>query len=237
MADPLFWSAGLLLALAFGMRSLAPVFAAAFPGVAPPVYARDGFPALLLQHVALVAVAAAVSGTVGLSLAILVTRPAGSAFRGMVLSMAVIGQAIPPVAILAVAVPAIGFGALPIVVALMIYGLLPIVENAVAGLDAVPATLREAASGIGLTPRQILREIELPLAAPAILAGFRLSVIVNIGTVAIGSTVGAHTLGMPIIAGLITNKPSYILQGAVVLALLAIVADLGFDRLGGHLRR
>jgi osmoprotectant transport system permease protein len=155
----------------------------------------------------------------------------------MVLSLAVIGQAIPPVAILAVAVPAIGFGALPTVVALMIYGLLPIVENAVAGLDAVPATLREAASGIGLTPRQILREIELPLAAPAILAGFRLSVIVNIGTVAIGSTVGAHTLGMPIIAGLITNKPSYILQGAVVLALLAIVADLGFDRLGRHLRR
>ena len=109
----------------------------------------------------------------------------------MVDLLAGVGQTFPPVAVLAIAVPLIGFGAWPTVVALFLYGLLPIIENAIAGLEGVPQAVREAADGMGLTPWQRLRTVELPLAAPVILAGIRVSVTIAIGTATIGSTVGA----------------------------------------------
>ncbi len=106
-----------------------------------------------------------------------------------------------------------------------------------AGLEGVPDAVREAAVGMGLSPLQILRDVELPLAAPTILAGIRTSVIVNIGTAAIGSTVGALTLGTPIIDGLVGDKLPYVLQGAVVVGAFAVVTDMAFDRLERHLNR
>lgn len=231
-ADPLVWGTAALVALLVAMPSLSPVFARLFPGIAPPVYQRDGFLALFAAHAALVGLAGLASGAVGLGLAILVTRAAGRPFRGLVDAAAVIGQAIPPVAVLAVAVPALGFGAWPTVIALALYGLLPVVENAVAGLDSVSPAVREAAAGIGLSPGQMLYRVELPLALPSILAGLRISTIINIGTAAVGAAVGARSLGTPIITGLVMSKPSYILQGAVPLALFALLTDRAFDRLG-----
>ena len=96
---------------------------------------------------------------------------------------------------------------------------------------------REAARGIGMSVAQRLRAVELPLAAPVILAGIRTSVIINIGTAAIASTVGAKTLGLPIIIGLSGFNTAYVLQGALVVGLLAVTTDLAFDRLGGLLGR
>ena len=129
-----------------------------------------------------------------------------------------------------------GFGSLPTLIALILYGLLPIIENAIAGLEGVPRPVREAAEGMGLSPLQVLRDIELPLAAPIIVAGIRTSVIINIGTATIGSTVGAVTLGTPIINGLVTGKLPYVLQGAAVVGLFAILTDMVFERLDRHLR-
>jgi osmoprotectant transport system permease protein len=237
LADPLLWAALALAAITFAMPALSPIFARLYPEIVPPVYARDGFAALLLSHAVLVAVPAIVTAIVGVGLAVAATRTGGGEVKALVEAGAVIGQAIPPVAVLAVAVPAIGFGAVPTMVALAIYGLLPVVENAVAGLRGVPPAVREAATAMGFTPAQVLWRVELPLAAPAILNGLRLSVIVNIGTAAIGATVGARTLGMPIVTGLVVNKPSYVIQGAVVLALFAIVADLAFDRVAARFAR
>jgi osmoprotectant transport system permease protein len=114
---------------------------------------------------------------------------------------------------------------------------LPILKNTLAGLAGVPAAVREAGEGMGLTRFALLRDVELPLAAPTILAGIRLSVVINIGTAAIGSTVGAMTLGNPIIGGLVTGKTAYVIQGAVVVGLFAIVTDLLFERLDRRLRR
>jgi osmoprotectant transport system permease protein len=88
---------------------------------------------------------------------------------------------------------------------------------------------------MGLSPRQRLCRIEMPLAAPAILAGVRVSVTIAIGTATIGSTVGALTLGTPIFDGLAANKLPYVIQGAVLVALFAIVTDMGFARLGQRL--
>jgi len=97
--------------------------------------------------------------------------------------------------------------------------------------------VREAARGIGMSPAGILARVELPLAAPVIVAGIRTSVIINIGTAAIASTVGVKTLGLPIIVGLSGFNTAYVLQGALVVGLLAVVVDLAFDRLGGFLGR
>ena len=230
-ASPTLWVAVFFVALLLGMPQLQPVFEWGFPGVSPPVYERDSFFALWLSHAGLVLAASGAAGLTGVALAIFVTRPAGRDFRALVSTLAAIGQTFPPAAVLALAVPVLGFGPLPTVVALFLYGLLPIVENAIAGLEGVPPATREAATGMGLSPWQLLRDVELPLAAPVILAGLRISVTIAIGTATIGSTVGALTLGTPIFDGLAVNKFSFVLQGAVLVALFAILTDMLFARL------
>jgi len=141
------------------------------------------------------------------------------------------GQTFPPVAVLAVTVPALGFGTAPALIALTLYGLLPIVENTMTALDQVPFAVREAAAGSGMTAFQMLHSVELPLAAPVILAGVRTSVTINVGTAAIASTVGAKSLGLPIIIGLNSGNTAYVLQGAVLVATLAVALDLAAARL------
>ncbi len=236
LASPVLWVAVLFFALLIGMPALRPVFAWAFPRVSPPVFARDSFMALWLSHAGLVAVASLAATLLGIGLAIFVTRPAGRDFRPIVSVLATIGQTFPPAAVLALAVPALGFGPRPTIVALFLYGLLPIVENAIAGLEGVPAAVREAAQGMGLSAWQLLYNVELPLAAPAILAGVRVSVTIAIGTATIGSTAGALTLGTPIFDGLASNKLPFVIQGAVLVALFAILTDMLFARLDRRLR-
>jgi osmoprotectant transport system permease protein len=131
-----------------------------------------------------------------------------------------------------VAAPLIGFGVAPAWVALALYGLLPIVQATIAGIESVPAAVRDAAVGLGLTPQQVLARVELPLALPVIVGGVRSSVIINIGTAAIASTVGAKTLGSPIIIGLAGFNTAYVIQGALLVGLLAVVTDLAFERFG-----
>ena len=236
LADPLLWVAMLFVALLFGMPALRPLFAWAFPGVTPAVFSRGSFFELWLSHLGLVAAASAVATLAGVGLAIFVTRPVGRDFRPIVSALATIGQTFPPAAVLALAVPALGFGPRPTLVALFLYGLLPIVENAIAGLEGVPPAVRDAATGMGLSAWQRLRDVELPLAAPAILAGVRVSVTIAIGTATIGSTVGALTLGTPIFDGLAANKLPFVIQGAVLVALFAILTDMIFARLDRRLR-
>ncbi len=218
------------------MRQAAPLFARAFPGVTPPVYDRGSFAALAASQLGLVAASLAVSGVLGIGAAILVTRPAGVAFRPLVNAVATIGQTFPPAAVLAVLVPVLGFGERPTLVALVLYGLLPITENTLAGLTQVRASVREAAFGMGLSPWQVLCRVEAPLALPLVLAGLRTACVVGLGTATIGSTVGALTLGTPIIDGLVSNKPNFIIEGAVPLALLAVLLELVFDRLDRRVR-
>ncbi len=229
--DPLAWSAGLLVLLVFGMPALRPLFAALFPRLERPVYAGDAFWSLLLAHLGLVAASSLAAILVGVGAGILVTRTRGAAFRGLVETLAAAGQAFPPVAVLALCVPALGFGAMPALIALTLYGLLPIVENTVAGLEQVPASVREAALSSGMTAAQKLRQAELPLAAPVILAGVRVSVTINVGTAALASTVGAKSLGLPLIVGLNSDNTAYVLQGALLVGALALTLDLAFARL------
>lgn len=199
------------------------VFAPLTDRGAPAIYTQSDMLALAVNHLALVAAATAAATLVAVGLAIMVTRPFGAEFLPLSRSVANIGQTFPPIAVLALAVPALGFGAAPTFVALFLYGLLPIFENALTGLTGLQPTVREAARGMGMTDRQRLIRVELPLALPVILAGIRLSTVIALATATIGSTVAASTLGEVIIAGLLTNNVAYILQGGLVVGALAVL--------------
>ena len=200
-------------------------FHAWMPELTHPLYTRTSFTALTASHVALVLSATVLATAVGLSLGILATRPAGRSLLPTVRAVAVIGQTFPPVAVLAIAVPLLGFGAAPTFVALALYGVLPVLGQTVAGLDAVPPAALHAADGMGYGRWRRLLDVELPLAAGPIMAGVRLSAIVSVGTATIGSAVGATTLGSPIVEGLVGNNTAYVVQGALLVGALALTVD------------
>lgn len=207
------------------------------PAGGPVIYDRTSLLSLSLSHLGLVAIASLLAALVAVVLAVFVTRPVGAAFLPLSRTITNIGQSFPPVAVLALAVPALGFGARPTLVALFLYGLLPIFENALTALSTLPPRTMEAARGMGLNRRQRLMQVELPLAAPVILAGIRISVMIALGTATIGSTVAAKTLGEVIIAGLLTNNTAFVLQGGLTVGLLAVLIYDGFAQVEGRMLR
>ncbi|SES34329.1 osmoprotectant transport system permease protein [Tranquillimonas rosea] len=213
----------LLVALVLRPELFTPLFAPFAPNGGPVIYQRTSLLSLSLSHLGLVAVASGLATVVAVSLAILVTRPAGAAFRPLSRTITNIGQTFPPVAVLALTVPVFGFGSGPTLVALFLYGLLPVFENAMTGFGTLPPRTMEAARGMGLTRWQQLWQVELPLAAPVILTGIRLSVVISLGTATIGSTVAAATLGEVIIAGLLTDNTAYVLQGGLIVGIFAVL--------------
>lgn len=232
---PLVWGA-LLLVSVVGMSAAEPLFRWIEPDARQLVYDRADFYVLLGRHLLVVGIAAIVTIIVGVLAGIAVTRERGSDFLPLVGQLASLGQTFPPVAVLALAVPVLGFGTLPIIVALMLYGLLPIVRNTLTGLQEVDNDIKTAAHAMGMTPAQTLRQVELPLAAPVILAGIRTSVTINIATAALGATVGASNLGDPIISGIVNGNMAYVVQGALVVALLALTVDSLFEVLERQIR-
>jgi osmoprotectant transport system permease protein len=137
-------------------------------------------------------------------------------------------QTIPSLALLVFMIPLLGIGAAPAVAALVLYGLLPIVRNTCTGLSAVGAEFREAALALGLSPWARLSRVELPLAAPSILAGVRTSAVIAVGTATLGALVGAGGYGQPILTGIRLASTPLILEGAVPAALLALVVEALF---------
>jgi osmoprotectant transport system permease protein len=204
-------------------QSFAPLFAPLAPPGAPPIYDQGNLLALALSHLATVCCAAAASTVVAAGLGILVTRRSGGEFLPLSRTLVNIGQTFPPVAVLAITVPLVGFGELPTLIALFAYGLLPIFENTIVGLQTCPPAVLEAASGMGMSARQRLFSVELPLAMPLILEGIRLSLVINVGTATLGSTVAAKGLGEVIIAGLLSNNTAFVLQGGLATGLMAIL--------------
>src|SRR5471032_122439 len=234
LKDPLPWVTLLLIALVFGMTSLGGLFHWLFPALDRPVYQQESFAALVEAHLLLVGISSFIAVMIGVAAGVGVTRHAGKEFRSLVETIVAMGQTFPPVAVLAV--PVMGFSEKPAIIALVLYGLLPILQGTIAGIESVSASAREIAQGVGMSRWQILTKVEMPLAAPVIVAGIRTSVIINIGTAAIASTVGTQSLGSPIIIGLSGFNTAYVLQGAVIVALLAIIVDMAFERWSRHLQ-
>lgn len=213
----------LLIAFLVSPNSFAWAFRPLTENNAPPIYNQGNLLTLTLLHLRTVFLATAAATVIALALAILVTRPVGREFLPLSRSLVNIGQTFPPVAVLALAVPAVGFGEKPTLIALFLYGLLPIFENALTALSTLPKPVMEAAQGVGMTGWQRLRKVELPLAMPVILAGIRLSFVINLATATIGSTVAAKTLGEVIIAGLLSNNLAFVVQGGLVVGILAVL--------------
>jgi osmoprotectant transport system permease protein len=213
----------LLLAFLLVPQHFAPLFAPLTDGGAPPIYDQGNIGMLALAHLATVLAACLGSTVIAVALGILVTRPGGQEFLPLSRAVVNFGQTFPPVAVLALAVPLVGFGEKPTLIALFLYGLLPIFENTVVGLRTCPAEVLEAASGMGMSARQKLVSVELPLAMPLILEGIRLSMVINIGTATLGSTVAAKGLGEVIIAGLLSNNTAFVLQGGLATGLMAVL--------------
>ena len=222
----------LLLAGLGGFLTKPEAFAALFrpfaPGDTPPIYAQTPLLTLAVNHLLLVVAATLAASLLAVGFAVVATRPAGRDVLPFARAVANLGQTFPPVAVLALAVPVVGFGTVPTLIALVLYGLLPIFETALTSLSGLDPALREAARGLGLTGRQRLVQVELPLALPMIVSGIRVSAVIGLATATLGSTVAASTLGEVIVSGLLTGNTAYVLQGGLTVAALAILVDAGF---------
>lgn len=226
-----------LLAFLFSPGWFEPLLKPLVQDNAPAIYNQGSLLTLTLLHLRTVTIATIAAIIVAVTLAILVTRPFGAEFLPLSRSLVNVGQTFPPVAVLALAVPALGFGEKPTLVALFLYGLLPIFENTLTGLTTLPPSVMEAARGAGMTDRQRLFKVELPLAMPVILAGIRLSVVISLATATIGSTVAAKTLGEVIIAGLQSNNIAFVLQGGLIVGALAVLIYDGLSAIEAAMAR
>jgi osmoprotectant transport system permease protein len=178
---------------------------------------------LLGQHLYLVAISTGLAVALGVPLGILLTRRA--AWRAPVLGLASVFQTIPSLALFGFLIPLLGIGAWTAIAALVVYGLLPIVRNTYTGIAGVDPAVREAGRGMGMTGRELLTMVELPLAAAVILAGIRVATVVGVGVATIAAAIGAGGLGVYIFRGVAVVDYTLILAGALPAALLALAAD------------
>ncbi|QPC81267.1 ABC transporter permease [Phototrophicus methaneseepsis] len=202
-----------------------------FPTSAQLVHPNATVIEFAAQHLELVIVSSLITIPAGLLFGILVTREDFRELLPLVNNLVNSGQTVPTIAIVAFMAPIIGFGFWPAIIALVAYGLLPVVRNTIAGLEAVDDSVIDSARGMGMTPMQILLQIELPIASSVIMAGIRTSMVINVGTATLGAFVGSGGLGTPIASGLSMTIDAFILLGAIPAALLAILIDYVLGRI------
>lgn len=183
---------------------------------------------LTLEHVWLVLAAMAIAAGVAIPLGVALTRRA--AWRRWVMGLANVMQTVPSLALFGFLLPIPllgGIGKRTAVVALVLYALLPVLRNTLAGIFSVDAAVRESALAMGMTSRQILWQVEFPLSARTILAGVRVATVTTVGTATIAAAIGGGGLGVFIFRGIASVDSAQILAGAVPAAALALVADGG----------
>jgi osmoprotectant transport system permease protein len=177
----------------------------------------------ILRHMELVGISMAIAISIGVPLGILITRI--SVLETPILGTAGILQTIPSLALLGFMIPLFGIGLTTAVAALFLYSLLPIIRNTFAGIQDVDKSIIQAATGMGMTDRQILLRIELPLALSVIMAGIRTATVINVGTATLAAFIGAGGLGDFIFLGISRNIDALVLIGAIPAALLALLID------------
>jgi osmoprotectant transport system permease protein len=180
-----------------------------------------------IQHVFISGVSFAFVAAIGVPLGVLIAQ-AGRGVQIPVFLLANLGQAIPGIGLLVLLFAVLGLGATPTIIALVIYGLLPVLRNTVAGIQGVDPSAVDAARGMGMTRWQALVRVQLPLASPLVFAGLRTSLVLIIGTATLGNFIGGGGLGDVIAAGINTSD-RMVFVGAVMVASLALLADLGLS--------
>jgi osmoprotectant transport system permease protein len=190
-----------------------------------------------LEHLFMVSIAIAIAILIGVPLGILITRK--TQLRRWILGIANILQTIPSLALfgLLIPVPIIGgIGMIPAIVALTLYSFLPIIRNTYTGITGVDPAIREAGRGMGMTDRQLLLQVEIPLAMGVILAGVRVATVISIGIATIAAAIGAGGLGVFIFRGIAVVNNQLILAGAVPAAIIALLSDFGIGWLEKKLK-
>lgn len=177
------------------------------------------------QHILLAAISGGLAILVGIPLGIILTRPAFRRSAEVLMQALNIGTTVPTLAILALSMTVLGIGEVPAIFALWVASLLPIVRNTYVGIRGVPGYLLEAATGMGMTPPQILWRVELPNALFVIFAGIRIALAVNVGTVPLAFLIGGGGLGELIFTGIDLFLPAMMLAGAIATAAIAIAVD------------
>jgi osmoprotectant transport system permease protein len=180
-----------------------------------------------IQHIYISGISFALVAAIGVPLGVLIAQ-AGSLVRVPVFLIANLGQAIPGIGLLVLLFAFLGLGVLPTVIALVIYGLLPVLRNTVTGIQGVDPAAVDAARGMGMTRWQALVRVQLPLGSPLIFAGLRTALVLIIGTATLGNFIGGGGLGDVIAAG-INNSDRMVFVGAVMVASLALLADWGLS--------
>ncbi len=188
-----------------------------------------------LRHLQLTGIALGFAILIGMSLSLMVYRSERTS--AVIIYVSGLMQTIPSIALLALMIPVFGIGVVPAIVALFLYSLLPILRNAITALANVDPTLVKVGQAIGLSQRELLRHVLLPMSLPAIFAGIRTAAVISIGTATLAAFIGAGGLGDPIVVGLSLDDVELILQGAIPAALLAIVTELAFGLLENRLVR
>tara|TARA_R110000824_G_scaffold208405_8_gene394116 strand:- start:4735 stop:5400 length:666 start_codon:yes stop_codon:yes gene_type:complete len=181
-----------------------------------------------IEHIALVGVAVGIATLTGVPIGIAITK--NERVAQSVLYLASIIVTIPSIALFGIMIPVLslighGIGYVPAVIAVLLYSQLPIIRNTYTAINNVNPALREAARGIGMSPNQRLRLVEIPLAIPVIMAGVRTAVVLNIGVMAIAAYIGAGGLGTFISRGISQSDPRQLIVGAIAVSLLAIIVD------------
>lgn len=189
------------------------------------------------EHARLSLVSTAMAVAVAVPVGVAASRARLRPLRGPALFAANLGQTVPTIAFLALMFTVTGLGWRTAVLALWAYSILPVLRNTLAGLSSVDPAVVEAARGMGMSPAEVLRRIELPLARPVIVAGIRTAVVVNVGTAALASFVGAGGLGEIIQVGLTNQQDRILVVGASLTALLALTADWAVTALDALARR
>ncbi|BAY07567.1 ABC transporter permease [Calothrix sp. NIES-2098] len=190
-----------------------------------------------LEHLFMVGIAIGIAVLIGIPLGILITRQ--TQLRQPILGIANILQTIPSLALfgLLIPVPIIGgIGVVPAIVALTLYSLLPIIRNTYTGITGVDPAIREAGRGMGMTDKQLLFQVEIPLAMGVILAGVRVATVIAIGIATIAAAIGAGGLGVFIFRGIAVVNNQLILAGAIPAAVIALIADLVIGWIEGKLK-
>ncbi|ATH59314.1 MULTISPECIES: ABC transporter permease [Staphylococcus] len=181
---------------------------------------------LFLKHLLMSVYGVLFASIVGIPIGIVIARY--SKFSGLIITIANIIQTVPVIAMLAILMLVMGLGTTTVVVTVFLYALLPIIKNTYTGIMGVDVNIKDAGKGMGMTRNQVLRMIELPLSLSVILGGLRIALVVAIGVVAVGSFIGAPTLGDIVIRGTnATDGTTFILAGAIPIALIAILIDVG----------
>ena len=188
-----------------------------------------------LRHIEVSLIAVIISVAIAVPLGILITRYRKMAH--LVVNSANIGQTIPSLAILGMVIPVLGIGLKPAVFALVLRGVLPIINNTYSGITNVNSSLIEAGKGMGMKSRQILRLVELPLSFPVIMAGIRTATVLSISVATLAALIGAGGLGDLIFQGIVMADRNLLLAGSIPTALLAIGADLLLGWLEKRLRK